>query len=415
MAVKRFYAADMHTALNKIRNQLGADAVILATRQLADGVEVSAASSLSDSEINSTDSSGLNPFSANYGEHHNVAGSTAVGNGATDKNSWIMNSISGFEEEHSVLHSELGSICSLLQNWMDTQGWDSFATKSPLHAKLWERYRNIGIEPEHINSLLQVVSPESDINKAWQLSLTQLSRRIPLLGEDLIQEGGVFAFLGATGVGKTTTIGKLATRFVLEHGADSVALVTTDRYRIAAHEQLRTLGKILGISVQAVDDENSLDSILHSLRGKRLVLVDTAGINRSHRNFAQQIEILKSAGSDVKPVLVLSATSQIQVQRAELSAYSCMKPVAAIITKTDEAASMGESLSLLISSRMPIAYQANGQSIPEDIVVASAQQLLNDAVAISRQQPINKEQMIAGFSAAVANTGSRETHAASLN
>ena len=405
MAVKRFYAADMHTALNKIRNQLGADAVILATRQLADGVEVSAASSLSDSKINSTDTNGLNSNSADFAANHN----------AVNKNNWIMNSISGFEEEHSVLHSELGSICSLLQNWMDTQGWDSFATKSPLHAKLWERYRNIGIEPDHINSLLSVVAADSDIKNAWQLSLTQLSRKIPLVAGDLIQEGGVFAFLGATGVGKTTTIGKLATRFVLQQGADSVALVTTDRYRIAAHEQLRTLGKILGVNVQAVDDDNSLDSILHSLRSKRLVLVDTAGINCNHKNFDQQIDIIRNVHCDVKPVLVLSATSQIQVQRAELTAYSCLKPGAAIITKTDEAANLGESLSLLISSRIPIAYQANGQSIPEDIVVASAQQLLNDAVAMSRQQPINKEQMIAGFSAALANTGSRETHAASLN
>ncbi|NKB31554.1 MAG: flagellar biosynthesis protein FlhF [Pseudomonadales bacterium] len=399
MAVKRFYAADMHTALYKIRNQLGADAVILATRQLADGVEVSAVAGLTDSVINS-----------------NLLKSESNDSGSSlQKDNWALNSISGFEEEQSVLHSELGSICSLLQNWMDSQGWDSFATKSPMHAKLWERYRAIGIEPEHINSLLSVISSEHDVKKAWQLSLAQLSRTIPVASEELIQTGGVFAFLGATGVGKTTTIGKLATRYVLQHGADSVALVTTDRYRIAAHEQLRTLGKILGLSVHAVDDENDLESVLHSLRGKQLVLIDTAGINSTHKNFNQQFELIRTTQTQIKPFLVLAATSQIQVQRAELSAYSALKPVAAIVTKTDEAASLGESLSLLISSGLPIAYQANGQSIPEDISVANTHQLINDAVTISRQKPVNKEQMIAGFSAVLANTGSREAHAASVN
>jgi flagellar biosynthesis protein FlhF len=212
-----------------------------------------------------------------------------------------------------------------------------------------------------------------------------------------------------------TTIGKLATRYVLKHGAESVALVTTDRYRIAAHEQLRTLGKILQVTVTAVDDENSLDSVLDSLRNKQLILIDTAGINAAHRNFNEQLLQLNQVSNRITPLLVLAATSQIRVQAAEYAAYTQLNPIAAVITKIDEAASLGESLGLLIANNLPVAYESHGQSIPGDIAVADAQLLVSRAVQISRHKPINKEQMVAGFNAASTNTGSTEASAASIS
>jgi len=246
---------------------------------------------------------------------------------------------------------------------MDNQSWENYATKSPVHAKLWERYRSLGLEGEQINELLKIVTDDQDLKRAWLLTLAQLRHQLPVVAGDLIESGGVYSFLGATGVGKTTSIGKLATRFVLNHGADSVALVTTDRYRIAAHEQL---------------------------------------------------QILNTAKQSIKSVLVLSATSQIEVQRAELNAYSSLDVKAGIITKTDEAVSLGGSLGLFATNRIPVAHEAFGQSIPDDIAAADAQQLINKAVLISRHKPINKEQMVAGFNTTFTNTGYKERHAASV-
>lgn len=401
MAVKRFYAADMHSALNNIRNNLGADAVILATRQLADGVEVSAAAGIPDAELNSAKST--------YSDSKSPLAGVDAGQ------NWMLNSIGGMEQEQSALQSELGSISSLLQNWMDTQGWDNYATKSPKHAKLWERFRSMGVQPELIRSLLAEIASDLDIKSTWQACLTSLSQKLPVSEEDPIRAGGIFALVGATGVGKTTTLGKLATRYVLEYGPEDVALVTTDRYRIAAQEQLKVLGKILGVSVHAVDEDSSLTNLLYNLRAKRLVLIDTAGIGASHRNFEQHLSMLSGSQAPIKPLLVLSATSQSQVQAAELQAYSHLGLAGAIITKTDEAASLGESISLLISKGLPLAYKTNGQSIPEDIKVANRNEVIFDAVEIARENFINKDQMIAGFSAVIANTDSRETHALSVN
>ncbi|MFT5937885.1 MAG: flagellar biosynthesis protein FlhF, partial [Pseudohongiellaceae bacterium] len=263
MAVKKFYASDMRTAMKAIRAELGDDAIILSTRKLADGVEVSAsadAGGTSGDFVNNIDFD--NQSSSNKREQHKVQ--------TTADAPWYLNSINGFEEEHSALHKELGGITSLLQNWMDQQGWENYSTKSPVSAKLWERLRIMGLDSDQISFLLASLSPNQDIKTAWQQTLSNFSAALPVVGKDLIEEGGVFAFLGSAGVGKTTTIGKLATQYVLDHGADSIALITTDRFRIAAHEQLRTYGKILGVSVQAVDESNTLESLLNALRHKKL-------------------------------------------------------------------------------------------------------------------------------------------------
>ena len=405
MTVKRFYAADMHKAMNIIRSELGDEAIILGSRKLSDGVEVSASLGISQA----FDSS-LGKVAVSLAER-----SEKPVNKQKSESPWFMNSISGFEAEHSALHSEIGGISCLLQNWMDYQGWDNYSTKSPMHAKLWERFRAMGFSNEQVAPWLSDVEPGHDIKQVWQQCLTKIASKLPIKGSDLIAEGGVFALLGSAGVGKTTTIGKLATQFVLTHGAESVALITTDRYRIAAHEQLRTFGKILGVSVQAVDDSHSLSDLLDALRHKKLVLIDTAGINVNHKHFHQQLDLLAQLRNRIEPVLLLAATSQAEVQTTEVRAYSAIEPVASIVTKVDEALRLGESLGVLIQANYPIAYTTHGQSVPEDIAVADSTSIVNKIVALSKTQLVAKEQMVTGFGAVYTNSGLKEARAARVS
>ena len=402
MAVKKFYASDMRSAMKTNCAQLGEEVIILSTRKLVDGVEVSA----------SADAGGMSG-GAFSGDCDLVKDSSlhkrSQSNGqASMETPWYLNSISGFEEEHSALHNELGGIASLLQIWMDQQGWENYSIKSPVNAKLWERLRIIGWDSEQISPLLASLTPNQDIRTAWQHCLINFSAALPILGKDLIEDGGVLAFLGSAGVGKTTTIGKLATRYVLDHGADSIALITTDRFRIAAHEQLRTYGKILGISVQAVDESNTLESLLDALRHKKLVLIDTFGISVNHKSFEIQRKQLADLRDRLNPVLLLSTTSQAQVQAAELKAFSSLQPVASILTKTDEAVRLGESFGLLMSQQCPVAYTTHGQSIPDDIAIGESNNLISRAVALSRQRSITKDQVVAGFSSVQLNASKRE-------
>jgi flagellar biosynthesis protein FlhF len=379
MAVKKFYAADMHTALSTIRHQLGEDAVILGSRQLADGVEVSASADSAETEMAS------GSFASEY--------AASLG-----KREWRQKPLQESDLEDAGIYSELGNIRALLQHWMDDQGYRSYATRSPTHAKLWERFRKLGLEAEQIGSLLRLVDTTTDLKTAWLQSLTELCSRLPTAEEDIVGRGGVFALLGASGVGKTTTLGKLATRAVLAHGADAVSLVTTDHYRIAAHEQLRTLSKILHVNMYTVDEENSLNSVLDDLDDKHLVLIDCAGLNPSSRQFQEQQRILQQAGDRCSNLLVMSASSQRQVQRAELRAYADFQLAAAIITKVDETSNLGGSLDAILEAGLPIAYTCHGQAIPEDIAVANPQHLVNTAVLISRRRSAADEEVVEGFS-----------------
>ncbi len=402
MTVKRFYAADMHKAMSTIRAELGDEAIILGSRKLSDGVEVSASVGLSQDFQPRQEKSSSLLSEANKKTAKKQSSETP----------WFMNSISGFEAEHSALHSELGGISCLLKNWMDHQGWDNYSNKSPMNAKLWEKLSSMGFSNAHIAPWLSKVGSSTDIKQVWHQCLSQIANELPVAGQDLIAGGGVFALLGSAGVGKTTTIGKLATQFVLKHGAESIALITTDRYRIAAHEQLRTFGKILGVSVQAVDEEHSLRDLLNALRHKKLVLIDTAGINVKHHHFQQQLALIAQLRDSIQPLLVLASTSQSQVQSAEIDAYSSIAPVASIVTKVDEAIRLGEGLGLLMQAKIPIAYTTHGQSVPEDIEVADSVSIVNKTVALSRAQDAVKEQMIDGFGAVYANSGFKEARTA---
>ncbi|HEY5717304.1 MAG TPA: flagellar biosynthesis protein FlhF, partial [Motiliproteus sp.] len=161
-----------------------------------------------------------------------------------------------------------------------------------LHARLLERFQGLGVVDSLARRLVQGVELDAEPVRAWKIALARLADAVPAVGEDLVDRGGIFAFVGATGVGKTTTIGKLAARYVLKHGSSGIALVTTDSHRIAAHEQLRTFGRILDIPVRVVDENRSLDEALDSLRDKRLVLVDTAGMGGKDQLRAEQLEML---------------------------------------------------------------------------------------------------------------------------
>ena len=404
MAVKKFYASDMRTAIKLSRAKFGDDAIILSTRKFADGVEVSA----------SADGGGMSGAFTNSYELDKVGSSNKREQNKAQASvdaPWYLNSINVFEDEHSALHKELGGTTSLLQSWMDQQDWENYSTKSPASAKLLERLRIMSLDSDQISPLLASLSPNQEIKTAWQQTLNNYSAALPAVGKDLIEDGGVFAFLGSAGVCKTTTIGKLATRYVLDHGADSIALITTDRFRIAAHEQLRTYGKILGVSVQAVDESNTLESLLDALRHKKLVLVDTAGISVNHKSFEIQLRQLENLRDRLTPVLLLRTTSPAQVQAGELKAYSSAQPVASILTKNDEAVRLGKSFGLLMLRKCPVVNTTHGPSIPDDIVIGESNQLISRSVALPRQRSITKDQVVAGFSSAQTNADKREIRA----
>lgn len=285
------------------------------------------------------------------------------------------------------LQAEIADMRFLLEQQLDRlTGQQSAPIRSPVLASVARRLERLNLPKDVISSVIGACSKTKTLSDAWPDALANLAHQLPINGRDIVEQGGVFAFVGPTGVGKTTTIGKLAARYVLQHGADKVALITTDTYRIAAHDQLRSLARILRVPVRVVDEANPLDSVLRSLRHCSLVLIDTAGFRHGDPHLKAQLKALADQQS-VKTYLVMSCNSQVQMLKASIHAYGAARLQGCILTKLDETASIGEALGVAIQNRLSIAYTTDGQDIPKNLDVARAHQLVSKAVALLKSNP----------------------------
>ncbi len=228
--------------------------------------------------------------------------------------------------------------------------------------------------------------------------LAHLAQAIKVTKEEPLEEGGIIALVGPAGAGKTTTLAKLAARYVLKHGAQSIALASMDNYRIGAQEQLNTLGRILNVPVIQVDPSQPLSKTLAPMARKRLILIDTAGLPAGDPMMRAQLEALADRGIRSKNYLVLPATSQSQVLKATWHNYRPCGLAGCILTKLDEAGSLGDVLGLSISQHLPIAYLADGPRIPEDLHLPRSHQLVSRAVSLQSEDNPSEETMADMFS-----------------
>jgi flagellar biosynthesis protein FlhF len=301
--------------------------------------------------------------------------------------------VSSSEEEISSLRAELQSMRDLMEMQLSNIAWGQFSQRNPQQASIWRRMKRMGLAPAIVDRVLGSLRLTDSATSNWQQAMKAFSQSLPVLGKDLVAEGGTFALVGPTGVGKTTTIAKLAARYVLQHGADDVALVTTDTHRLAAYEQLRTVGRILGVPVKMVDKQHSLEQVLYSLRHKGLVLIDTAGLSGGDQRLQQQLKGISELGVRVKTLLVLAATAQAQVMQAAYDSYQTDNMVGSIITKLDETLSLGEVLSLLTESQLPIVYTAHGQAVPNDLALADREDLARLSIQLAKAVELDEQSM----------------------
>jgi flagellar biosynthesis protein FlhF len=259
---------------------------------------------------------------------------------------------------------------------------------SPVITSVMRRLERLGLPQDSIAKISEKVRKHKTINEAWPDALANLAHQLPVQGRDIVDQGGIFAFVGPTGVGKTTTIGKLAARYVLQHGSDKVALITTDTYRIAAHDQLRSLARILRVPVRVVNETQSLEGLLKSLRHCSLILIDTAGFRHGDPQLKQQLESLVAL-RQIKTYLVMSSNSQAQMLKASVHAYGVANLQGCVLTKLDETASLGEALGVVLQSGLPVAYTTDGQDIPKHIEVAKAHQLVAKAVSLLKTNSVS--------------------------
>ncbi|MDF2181364.1 flagellar biosynthesis protein FlhF [Neptuniibacter sp. CAU 1671] len=449
MKVKRFFAPDMRQAMRRVREEIGPDAVILSNHRVSGGVEVVAAHE-NDYEtaraefdqrqrpapsarqpldvVTGAQSAGLSDelhrarmrIAEAQQRAHAPADETEkvnrqLGRDDEDDLRMILSTLKQRRREKAdaahenfvrqqlpepemhapatamdanlirTMQDEIQQLKQMLQH----QAMSQVAKPvSPLQRKL----ELMGISPALAGQLMSGVEPDLAPEKAWRNMLAKLSEAIPVVGEEYIERGGMIAFVGPTGSGKTTTIGKLAARYVLQHGSSGLALVTTDTYRIAAHEQLRTFGRILDVPVRVVDENSSLEAVLQSLKNKRLVLIDTAGLCAQEPHSETQMSMLESVTLRLKKLLVVSCSSQRRVVEQAYQAYRELGLNGCVLSKMDESGGLGEALSLIIEKRLPVAYMTDGQRIPDDIQLAKRHDLVSRAVVAAQKALVQERQ-----------------------
>ncbi|MEO6800617.1 MAG: flagellar biosynthesis protein FlhF [Rhodanobacter sp.] len=426
MKIKRFVAADMRQAMREVRNEQGPDAVILSTRRIADGIEIIAALDYDEALMREASRQGtptaeappsrapssasaprapstpppLAPRAAPQPLAQPVAAKatqTPPAARAADPVSAARQPVAAAvpapapspaerpvlaplmdraARDTAQLRTELGSMREMLEMQLSSLAWNDMERRQPLRARILREMTRIGIESDVARILVDELPEQIDAEQARYLPLGMLSRRLAVSGRGLVgDEPGVTALVGPTGVGKTTTIAKLAARAVLRRGPDEVALVSTDHYRIGAAAQLEHYGRLLGVRVYPAYDGESLRKVLEILRGRHTVLIDTAGVASNDPRLNQQLDILADA-NELRATLVLAANTHAQSLDDAVRAYLPLKPHACILTKLDEAPNLGGALSVLIRHRLPLDYTTDGQRVPEDIATADARALV---------------------------------------
>ncbi|WP_260259450.1 flagellar biosynthesis protein FlhF [Vibrio intestinalis] len=284
------------------------------------------------------------------------------------------------KEELSDMREEMTSIRRLLEHQVSGLMWQEVERREPLRAMLIKRLERMGVSAELADQLACYIPEDTEPKKAWKALLGLVADQIPISKQDILKRGGVVALLGPTGVGKTTTVAKLAARAAMEFGADNVALVTTDTYRIGAHEQLAIYGRIMGCPVKVAKDSNELADVIYQLRHRRLVLVDTAGMGQRDVRLSEQLDtLMQDSGEVIHSYLVLPATAQRKVLQETLDHFKRIPLSGCIMTKLDESLSLGEFVSVVVQNALPVAYIANGQRVPEDIVIAQPKYMVAKA------------------------------------
>ncbi|CAB3786621.1 Signal recognition particle receptor FtsY [Paraburkholderia ultramafica] len=292
---------------------------------------------------------------------------------------------------NDTVMNELSSMRGMMEEHFAGLLWGDRQRRSPARAALTKHLFAAGFSAQLVQMMVDNLPDDietMDGGMEWVRSV--LESNLPVMEDEdaLMERGGVFALMGPTGVGKTTTTAKLAARCVMRFGASKVALLTTDSYRIGGHEQLRIFGKILGVSVHAVKDGADLQLALSELRNKHIVLIDTIGMSQRDRLVSDQIAMLCRAGQPVQRLLLLNATSHGDTLNEVVQAYQRApdhQPLAGcILTKIDEATNLGGVLDTVIRYKLPVHYVSTGQKVPENLYVATKKFLIKSTFCIPR-------------------------------
>lgn len=358
MKVRRFVGKDSRSAMAQVREKMGPDAVILSNKKVDGQVELMVTLNLE--EIRPDTDSATPPRTVAPTVLKDTANSPTL----------------------IDLQNELGNLRGLLEGQLSQLAWREMAGQPSAKATVYSRLVKLGLSRTLCRKIVDKLPANGELAEQWKKAQGLLAQRIKTMPEgELLDKGGVIALVGSTGVGKTTTIAKLAANAIIRHGSEQVALLTTDCYRIGAQEQLATFADYLDIPMLVASDGRELAAGLDQLSGRKIILIDTAGMSQRDSRLHEQLSMLNSVGHNINTYVVLPATAQQLALHEVVKALDRQSLSGAIITKIDESASLGGILDVVIRQRLKLAYVSAGQNVPEDIAPARADELIRSAIS----------------------------------
>ncbi len=417
MKIKRIFAPDMRQAIRKVRDELGPDAVILSSRKVEGGMEVISAVDYDERVIRAAveDEAPQPDFAETFAK---LKAARRAEPAAAEPRRKIDVSIDddvdlalSFSEPEpprpmpqpepvraaapslewtqepaiAEMRQELKALRSMFESQLTLMEWKQMGEREPVRMEVLKQLNELGLGNDVSRKIADHVARLGDPEKAWAKALALLARHTPVTDDDILDRGGIVAMVGPTGVGKTTTVAKLAARYALRHGRGSVALVSTDNFRIGAQDQLRNFARILGVPVHTAGNAKELEMVLSGLTDKRLVLIDTAGMSQRDMRLSEQFGALTEKRLKIRSYLVMSANTQLSTLNEVVRSFKSIAPVGCIITKLDEATSLGGALTAVLRHSLPIAYLGVGQRVPEDLQPARGERLVENACKLAQQ------------------------------
>ncbi|MDR1312017.1 MAG: flagellar biosynthesis protein FlhF [Burkholderiaceae bacterium] len=376
MNVKKFTAKSTREAMRLVRETLGPDAVILSNRETDGIVEILGVapedmSSLTAPVFDPETTPPMQPKRMQTPPPQRVASPHGTATMAGDVDKRLKNMASELRVMRNMFETQLTEIT-----------WGNKQNRDPARAQIMREMLTAGFSAGMARYLIEnLPEREKEDDGGWRWIRRALTQNLKTIANEdhLLAQGGIYALVGPTGVGKTTTTAKLAARYVMRHGTSNLALITTDGYRIGGFEQLRIYGKIMGVIVHSVKDLADLRVALDELRSKHTILIDTVGMSQRDRMVTDQVAMLSNTGREIRRLLCLSATSTAETLNEVVQAYSGNGLAGCIMTKRDEAVTIGNLLDIIIRRKLILYYVANGQRVPEDMELARSADLVASA------------------------------------
>lgn len=412
MNIRRFFATDMRQAIRLVREQQGPDAVILSSRKVDGGIEIVSATDHDQAALSGaeTDAAGiedapahdpltaLRPLgarkaveqplksSARRFDTHDASSASASVSASASARTGRQSTISWSQDPTLVaMRQEIESLRGMLQDQLASLAWHDLRLREPERVRLVHRLEALGLSRELAQEIAGEVRDLTQPEASWDEALNRLGARFSVADNDILDVPGVIALVGPSGVGKTSTLAKLATRHVQRHGRHSLALVTTDAQRLGAFRQLQTMGQLLGVPAYLAQNARELATIVAGQQDKLRVFVDTAGLSQRDTRRIDEMATLGQI-AHLKTMLVVAANTQQRVLEEIFRGFSHLSLWGTVLTKLDEAASLGPLLTALARSPAPpLFFVSEGQRVPEDLARASVSDLLRCAVSLAAE------------------------------